>query len=125
MEAVVHLQWGLFRSRSGKKLFCSFCGKDSDSVQALIAGPAVYICDECVEICNKCLAGKPQKVPAPWEKCTDEELLEQLKRSAAIADAANDFLGRHVDMLRKREVSWAEIGKALGISRQAAWERFS
>jgi ATP-dependent Clp protease ATP-binding subunit ClpX len=48
-----------------------------------------------------------------------------LKRSAAIADAATDFLGKHVDTLRKREVAWSEIGKALGISRQAAWERFS
>jgi ATP-dependent Clp protease ATP-binding subunit ClpX len=37
----------------------------------------------------------------------------------------NSVLQAQVDTLRKREVSWAEIGEALGISRQAAWERFS
>jgi len=33
-------------------LVCSFCGKDQDHVRKLIAGPAVFICDECVELCN-------------------------------------------------------------------------
>jgi ATP-dependent Clp protease ATP-binding subunit ClpX len=33
-------------------LLCSFCGKNQDDVKKLIAGPAVYICDECIELCN-------------------------------------------------------------------------
>ena len=37
-------------------LRCSFCGKDKDEVQKLIAGPAVYICDACVNACNSILA---------------------------------------------------------------------
>merc|ERR1712093_599359 len=35
-----------------KLLYCSFCGKSQKEVRKLIAGPSVYICDECVELCN-------------------------------------------------------------------------
>ena len=35
-----------------KKLYCSFCGKNQSEVKKLIAGPSVYICDECVSLCN-------------------------------------------------------------------------
>jgi ATP-dependent Clp protease ATP-binding subunit ClpX len=35
-----------------KQLFCSFCGKNQSEVKKLIAGPSVYICDECVSLCN-------------------------------------------------------------------------
>ena len=37
------------------RLKCSFCGKTQDQVKKLIAGPEVYICDECVELCNEIL----------------------------------------------------------------------
>lgn len=37
---------------SGKLLYCSFCGKSQHEVKKLIAGPSVYICDECVDLCN-------------------------------------------------------------------------
>jgi hypothetical protein len=40
------------------KLICSFCGKDQDRVRKLIAGPSVYICDECVDLCNDILEGE-------------------------------------------------------------------
>ena len=36
----------------GKLLYCSFCGKNQNEVRRLIAGPSVYICDECVDLCN-------------------------------------------------------------------------
>ena len=36
---------------SGKMLYCSFCGKSQHEVRKLIAGPTVFICDECVELC--------------------------------------------------------------------------
>jgi len=39
-------------SSDGKILYCSFCGKSQHEVRKLIAGPSVYICDECVELCN-------------------------------------------------------------------------
>ena len=38
--------------KSGKLLYCSFCGKSQHEVRKLIAGPQVYICDECVDLCN-------------------------------------------------------------------------
>jgi ATP-dependent Clp protease ATP-binding subunit ClpX len=37
---------------NGKLLYCSFCGKSQHEVRKLIAGPSVFICDECVELCN-------------------------------------------------------------------------
>ncbi|MDA3932934.1 MAG: ATP-dependent Clp protease ATP-binding subunit ClpX [Gammaproteobacteria bacterium] len=40
------------KSSAGKVLYCSFCGKSQSEVRKLIAGPSVYICDECVELCN-------------------------------------------------------------------------
>ena len=38
---------------SNKLLHCSFCGKNQNEVNKLIAGPSVFICDECVELCNE------------------------------------------------------------------------
>ena len=43
---------------------CSFCGKGSDQVRRLVAGPGVYICDACVELCNEVLAVAPD-TPQP------------------------------------------------------------
>jgi ATP-dependent Clp protease ATP-binding subunit ClpX len=40
------------RSDDDKLLYCSFCGKSQHEVRKLIAGPNVFICDECVELCN-------------------------------------------------------------------------
>src|SRR5262245_19472977 len=119
---------GAAASKKAKSLYCSFCGKDANSVGALIAGPTVFICEACVWLCNQILGGKAPPATAQvssWDAYSDEDLLNLLARSSEIADAASESLGSHVDALRKREVSWAAIGKALGISRQAVWERFS
>ena len=51
-------------SRKGSKsgdLHCSFCGKSQHEVRKLIAGPAVYICDECIELCNDIIAEEYEK----------------------------------------------------------------
>lgn len=40
------------KGKTGGKLICSFCGKNQDEVKKLIAGPSVFICDECVDLCN-------------------------------------------------------------------------
>ncbi|QNS01658.1 MAG: ATP-dependent protease ATP-binding subunit ClpX [Buchnera aphidicola (Pentalonia nigronervosa)] len=44
-----------------KSLYCSFCGKDQKEVQKLIAGPAVYICDECIRLCNEIIVEETKK----------------------------------------------------------------
>jgi ATP-dependent Clp protease ATP-binding subunit ClpX len=59
----------------GGDLVCSFCGKSQDEVKKLIAGPTVYICDECIELCNDIIAEEFEKeeaaklssVPKPTE----------------------------------------------------------
>ena len=44
-----------------KLLYCSFCGKSQDEVRKLIAGPSVYVCDECVELCNDIIRDELQE----------------------------------------------------------------
>jgi hypothetical protein len=60
-----------------------------------------------------------------WQSLADARLLSLLKSSEAAAEGCRSVLQSQVEELRRREISWAEIGAALGISRQAAWERFS
>jgi hypothetical protein len=48
------------QSRPDSPLRCSFCNKSQDDVRKLIAGPAVYICDECVEVCNNIIVDADQ-----------------------------------------------------------------
>lgn len=112
-----------------KTMHCSFCGKSQHKVAKLIAGPGCFICDECVSLCDAIIAGEPIPGAAgsgfkPLERPT-EELLERLSSVNFAADANRNFLQSMVDTLRKREVSWAQIATELGVSRQAAWERFS
>ncbi|MCY3639810.1 MAG: ATP-dependent Clp protease ATP-binding subunit ClpX, partial [Gammaproteobacteria bacterium] len=61
---------------AGKLLYCSFCGKSQHEVRKLIAGPSVFICDECVELCNDIIreeasdanqSGDSSKLPIPSE----------------------------------------------------------
>ena len=49
--------------KSGGNLICSFCGKTQEEVRKLVAGPSVYICDECVELCNDILTEEFDGVP--------------------------------------------------------------
>lgn len=107
-----------------KLLTCSFCGKSEKDVARLIAGANAHICDVCVGTCNRILEATPAGF-AGWDSMKDEDLLAALKPSAATVDATRSVLQGIVDTLRRREVSWEAIGRALGISRQAAWERFS
>jgi ATP-dependent Clp protease ATP-binding subunit ClpX len=48
----------------GKLLYCSFCGKSQHEVRKLIAGPSVFICDECVELCNDIIREEMQEASA-------------------------------------------------------------
>jgi len=63
------------KTTDGKILYCSFCGKSQHEVRKLIAGPSVYICDECVELCNDIIreeledvsSSDNEKLPTPKE----------------------------------------------------------
>lgn len=108
-------------------LHCSFCGKSQHEVQKLIAGPFVFICNECVGMCVDIVDGRPipdNGYTKPLERSTDQ-LLSLMGSVNYAADASRDFLQQIVDTLRGREISWADIGEKLGVSRQSAWERFS
>ena len=107
-----------------RSLRCSFCGKAADQVERLIAGPKVHICDCCVGVCNRILDVVPAGFPA-WDAITKRQLLDSLTPATAAVKATRQILQTQVDLLREREVSWAEIGAALGITRQAAWDRFA
>jgi ClpX C4-type zinc finger len=114
----------------GSLLHCSFCGKSEREVEKLIAGPSVFICDGCVGLCNGILraeAADPgaQAQIVDLETMPSEQLLDWLKLQGRFFEHARAAMQDAVDTLRKREVSWAAIGEALGVSRQAAWDRFS
>ncbi len=51
------------KDREGKLLYCSFCGKSQHEVRKLIAGPSVFICDECVDLCNDIIREELQEGP--------------------------------------------------------------
>ena len=106
------------------KLFCSFCRRSTKDLPSLIGGPGVHICGDCVKTCNTILAGLPSDGFAAWEQLPDDDLLANLERSQSAAEGARAVLQQQIDVLRKRDVSWQKIGEALGVSRQAAWERF-
>ena len=108
-----------------KLLYCSFCRKDSNTVAKLIGGPGVHICDACVELCNQILDDKPVPPFPGWDTLTDAQLLATLPPAEEAVTTVSAVLHDHVAALRERRVSWQRIGDALGVSRQAAWERFS
>jgi ATP-dependent Clp protease ATP-binding subunit ClpX len=67
--------------KGGGKLQCSFCGKSQDDVRKLIAGPTVYICDECIELCNDIIAEEWQQ-----EKSTGGSALPKPAEIKAVLD---------------------------------------
>jgi len=104
---------------------CSFCGKTGEQVQKLIAGPGVYICDECIALCNDILTEDVTSELANWDALDDQDLLDRMVQVAKTRDRVDSGVGTIVRVLRQREVTWARIGQALGITRQSAWERYS
>ena len=104
---------------------CSFCSKDQDTVAKLIAGPGVYICDECVNLCDLIIAEEQVREFGAWSERPDDELLASLAKVQAVVSQVDAAVHDHVAILRGRGISWTRIGQALGVSKQAAWERFS
>jgi len=107
---------------------CSFCRKPDNQVAKLIAGPGVYICDECVDLCRQIISSPPSLPPGltSWEEDLDlEGVLASLPRMAAAGAQVERNLVRWVLKARELGATWAAIGLALGMTRQSAWERFS
>jgi ATP-dependent Clp protease ATP-binding subunit ClpX len=88
----------------GSDLVCSFCGKSQDEVKKLIAGPSVYICDECIELCNEIIEEEYQKeegatrvsIPKPREikAIIDEYVIEQERAKKILAVAVHNHYKR-------------------------------
>ena len=106
-------------------LSCSFCTKDEEHVEKLVAGPGVYICDGCVDLCVKIIAEEKSNGRVPeWAEMTDEQMLEKLPRIAGTMAQVEAGLDDWVGELRRRGVTWVRIGEKLSMTRQSAWERF-
>jgi hypothetical protein len=107
---------------------CSFCLKNDNEVGKLIAGPGVYICNECVDLCRQ-IIDSPHSLPpglTSWDEDLDlDGVLASLPRMAAAGAQVESTLSHFVARARGLGATWAAIGTSLGITRQSAWERFS
>ena len=110
---------------------CSFCFKPSTKVERLVAGPAVYVCNECVDLCCEIIAATPEGPVSgvrmmPWEHAqTVDAALAHLPNVARAQAQVEESLLGWVLRARKLGATWAQVGDALGITRQSAWERFA
>ena len=117
--------------RQETTIHCSFCQKSRHDVAKVIAGPGVFICDECVGLCVEILEserGKVTDTPAVpnWEeRLSDDDLLAALPKVAALSAQVDQQLSHLVAHARSRGITWTRIGAALSMTRQSAWERFS
>ncbi len=92
------------KTKDTQDLICSFCGKSQDEVKKLIAGPNIYICDECVELCNDILREEveaegengPERLPTPHElvAALDEYVIGQMTAKRALAVAVYNHYKR-------------------------------
>ena len=95
---------------SNDDLLCSFCGKSQDEVKKLIAGPSVYICDECIQLCTEIIAeeyGQDKEEeselpkPAEMKEMLDQYVIEQEKPKKILSVAVHNHYKRinaRVDM---------------------------
>jgi ATP-dependent Clp protease ATP-binding subunit ClpX len=94
------------RGKGDKLLYCSFCGKSQHEVRKLIAGPSVFVCDECVELCNDIIREEVQedtaatngrrKFPRPREICQilDEYVIGQQHAKKVLSVAVHNHYKR-------------------------------
>ncbi len=103
-----------------KQLFCSFCGKNQSEVKKLIAGPSVYICDECVSLCNDIIkedlsekdseeSEKKLPIPAEIKSILDEYVIGQDQAKKILSVAVYNHYKRLKDTSKKDDV---ELGKS-------------
>ena len=93
-------------AKGEKLLYCSFCGKSQHEVRKLIAGPSVFVCDECVELCNDIIREEVQeeqnaaatrsKFPVPQEICKilDEYVIGQPRAKKILSVAVYNHYKR-------------------------------
>lgn len=105
---------------NGKLLYCSFCGKSQHEVRKLIAGPSVFICDECVELCNDIIReeieessspSQSSKLPTPHEINTilDDYVIGQHKAKRILSVAVYNHYKRLQNSVKNEEI---ELGKS-------------
>ncbi len=106
---------------SEKHLRCSFCGKSKESVKKFISGPSVYICNECIALCNEILAEEedreqadsvvPSRTPEDLKMTLDEYVIgqEEAKRSLAVAVYNHYKRVNHQGVLDEVEIDKANI----------------
>lgn len=103
-----------------KDMYCSFCGKNQQEVRKLIAGPSVYVCDECVELCNDIIKEEeknnadnqaPFQLPTPQEikKVLDEYVIGQENPKRALSVAVYNHYKRIYSKKAKDDI---EISKS-------------
>ena len=103
-----------------KQLFCSFCGKNQSEVKKLIAGPSVYICDECVSLCNDIIkedlsekdseeTEKKLPIPAEIKSTLDEYVIGQEQAKKILSVAVYNHYKRLKDSNKNDDV---ELGKS-------------
>jgi len=108
--------------RDGASLTCSFCGKAQKEVKKLIAGPTVYICDECIGLCNDIIAEEIEKEdqsygssaipkPAQIKKVLDEYVIGQDRAKKILAVAVHNHYKR-ID--HKQGTSHVGVGPGVG-----------
>ncbi len=110
------------KNEDGKLLYCSFCGKSQHEVRKLIAGPSVFICDECVELCNDIIreeledAGEANrdKLPKPAEikAILDEYVIGQMRAKKVLSVAVYNHYKRLNDRLDERSREDVELAKS-------------
>lgn len=103
-----------------KLLYCSFCGKSQHEVRKLIAGPSVFICDECIELCNDIIreeiqgdvASKTSKtdLPVPQEICEilDQYVIDQIQAKKVLSVAVYNHYKRLKNLPKEGEVEVAK-----------------
>jgi ATP-dependent Clp protease ATP-binding subunit ClpX len=110
------------KSDDGKLLYCSFCGKSQHEVRKLIAGPSVFVCDECVELCNDIIREElddraergGDKLPKPQEikGILDEYVIGQQGAKKVLAVAVYNHYKRLETRLGERGKDEIELAKS-------------
>ncbi|HSN18465.1 MAG TPA: ATP-dependent Clp protease ATP-binding subunit ClpX [Gammaproteobacteria bacterium] len=109
------------KGEDGKLLYCSFCGKSQHEVRKLIAGPSVYVCDECVELCNDIIREEMQeqsqtsrnKLPRPQEikSVLDQYVIGQERAKKILSVAVYNHYKR-LDVRSARNKDDVELAKS-------------